>query len=77
MSTLASTTSDSAPSSFGSPGTGSGTDVAAELERIRSNLAALAEVLESLRAKHNTHTHNATVPVPPANEQTTVAFTLH
>ena len=66
-----------AGSSFGSPGTGAGTDIPAELERLRSNLAALAEIVEDLRTKHNTHTHNATVAAPPAAEQTTVPFTLH
>ena len=65
------------PDSFGSPGTGVGTDPLAELERIRSNLAALAQVLEDLRTKHNLHTHNATVAAPPAGEQSNVPYTLH
>ena len=65
------------PEGFGSPGTGAGTDVPAELERLRSNLAALAHVVEDLRTKHNSHTHNATVPTPPLAEQTTIPFTLH
>ena len=78
MPILQSTTGpDSGADSFGSPGTGAGTDVTAELERLRSNLAALAQLLEDLRTKHNLHTHNTTVPTPPAAEQTAVPYTLH
>lgn len=77
MPLLQASTGTDAQDRFGSPGTGAGTDVFAELERIRSNLAALAEILESLRTNHNTHTHNTTVPPPPAGEQTNVPFTLH
>ena len=58
------------PSAFGSPGVGAGTDTLAELERLRSNLAALAQILEDLRTKHNTHTHNTAVAAPPPAEQT-------
>ena len=65
------------PDSFGSPGTGVGTDILAELERVRSNLAALAQVVEDLRAKHNGHTHGGAVAAPPVGEQSVVAFTLH
>jgi hypothetical protein len=65
------------PEAFGAPGVGTGTDVLAELERIRSNLAALAQVVEDLRTKHNTHTHNAAVAAPPAAEQSNVAYTMH
>ena len=77
MPILQSSSSDGSPASFGSPGTGGGTDVPGELERLRSNLAALAQVVEDLRSKHNTHTHNGAVAAPPAAEQTTVAYTLH
>jgi len=77
MPVLQASSSSDQPDSFGSPGVGIGTDVLAELERIRSNLAALAQVLEDLRLKHNTHTHNAAVPAPPAAEQSTTAYTLH
>ena len=73
----ASTGASNESGSFGSSGTGAGTDIPGELERLRSNLAALAQVLEDLRTKHNTHTHNSTVPAPPIAEQTTVAYTLH
>ena len=66
-----------AAESFGAPGVGGGTDVLAELERIRSNLAALAQVVEDLRAKHNGHTHNGGVGAPPAAEQSIVAYTMH
>ena len=62
---------------FGAPGVGAGTDVLAELERIRSNLAALAEVVEDLRSKHNTHTHNGAVAAPPAAEQSVTPYTMH
>ena len=77
MPILHSSAADGAPTSFGSPGTGAGTDIPAELERLRSNLAALAQVVEDLRTKHNLHTHNTTVPAPPVAEQTTIPFTLH
>ena len=77
MPILQSTSDETTPSSFGSPGTGAGTDIPAELERLRSNLAALAQVVEDLRTKHNTHTHNTTVPAPPPGEQTNVSYTMH
>jgi Ni,Fe-hydrogenase III large subunit len=51
--------------------------VLAELERIRSNLAALAQVVEDLRTKHNTHTHGGAVAAPPVGEQSTIAYTMH
>jgi len=42
---------------YGSPGVGTGADVLMEVERIRANLLALAEVVEDLRAKYNGHGH--------------------
>ena len=63
--------------SFGSPGVGVGTDVMGELERIRSNLAALAQVVEDLRGKHNGHMHGGAVGVPAVGEQVVVAYTMH
>ncbi len=66
-----------AAEAFGAPGVGGGTDVLAELERTRSNLAALAQVVEDLRAKHNTHTHGGAVAAPPVGEQSTIAYTMH
>ncbi len=54
-----------------------GYDVVGELERVRMNLVALAQVVEALRAAYNAHTHNGTVPAPPAGEQVTMPFTLH
>ena len=62
--------------SFGSAGTGAGTDVLAEVERIRWNLAALAEVVEGIRGKLNGHTHGGVVGAPAAGEQAVVPFTL-
>ena len=62
---------------FGSPGVGGGTDVLGALERIRSNLAALAEVVEGIRAKYNAHTHGGAVVVPPAGEQEQTQYTMH
>lgn len=62
---------------FGAPGVGGGTDVLGELERIRSNLAALAEVVEGLRAKYNAHTHGGAVVAPPVGEQSAVSYTMH
>ena len=62
---------------FGSPGVGAGPDVLGEPERIRSNLVALAQVVEDLRGKHNGHTHGAAVRAPPAAEQAQTAYTMH
>ena len=62
---------------FGAPGVGAGTDVLGELERIRSNLAALAEVVEALRAKYNAHAHNGAVAALPVGEQSGVGYTMH
>ena len=73
----AATTSGDSSAAFGAPGVGAGTDTLAELERIRSNLAALAQVVEDLRTKHNTHTHNSAIAAPPAGEQTQTAYTMH
>jgi hypothetical protein len=62
---------------FGPAGTGTGVDVLAELERVRTNLLALAGVVEDLRAKYNAHTHGGAVAAPPAGEQSTVAYVPH
>ena len=62
---------------FGAPGVGAGTDVLGELERVRSNLAALAQVVEDLRVKHNGHTHGGAVAAPPVAEQVLTAYTMH
>jgi hypothetical protein len=62
---------------FGAPGTGVGTDVLGELERVRSNLAALAEVVEGIRGKLNAHVHGGAVAALPAGEQEVTAYTMH
>ena len=62
---------------FGWPGVGGGTDVLGELERVRSNLAAQAQVVEDLRVKHNAHTHSGAVAAPPVGEQVVTAYTMH
>ena len=62
---------------FGAAGVGRGTDVMGELERVRSNLAALAEVVEGIRAKLNAHTHGGAVAAPPAEEQAQTGYTMH
>jgi hypothetical protein len=54
-----------------------GIDVVAELERVRSNLLAIALIVEDLRVKHNAHTHGGTVPAPPAGEQAVVGYVAH
>jgi hypothetical protein len=51
-------------------------DVLAELERVRGNLVALAQVVEGLRAAFNAHTHGGAVGAPPAGEESGTAFTL-
>jgi hypothetical protein len=58
-------------------GVGFGYDVVGELERVRANLVALAQVVEALRARLNAHTHGGAVGPPPAEEQATTAYTLH
>jgi hypothetical protein len=77
MAILQSASNDGGGGSFGSPGTGAGTDALAELERIRSNLAALAQVVEDLRGKHNAHNHGGAVVAPPVGEQSNVGYTMH
>ena len=62
---------------FGASGVGRGTDVLGELERVRSNLASLAEVVEGLRAKFNGHTHGGGVAAPAAGEQVSVGYMMH
>ena len=62
---------------FGAAGVGAGTEVLGELERVRSNLAALAEVVEGLRGKFNGHTHGGEVSAPPGGEQASVSYTMH
>ncbi|MGH2350221.1 MAG: hypothetical protein ACRDI2_09720 [Chloroflexota bacterium] len=74
-----------AAGAYGGPGeavagagaVGAGIDVAAELERIRSNLLALAAVLEAVRARYNAHTHNGAVAAPPLAEQAQTGYLAH
>ena len=49
----------------------------AQLERVRSNLAALAQVVEEIRTKLNAHTHGGAVVPPPAGERATTTYTPH
>lgn len=53
----------------GAAASGFGVDVIAELERIRHNLLALAAIVDEVRARHNTHTHDGAVLAPPVGEQ--------
>ena len=72
---------------YGSPGVGTGADVLMELERIRANLLALAEVVEGLRAKYNGHTHvenvaaayaqNAVTNAPVVGQQEGTGYVPH
>ena len=61
----------------GAAATGAGIDVLAALERVRSNLAALAQVVEEIRTKLNAHTHGGAVVPPPAGERATTTYTPH
>jgi len=61
----------------GAAATGAGIDVLAALERVRSNLAALAQVVEEIRTKLNAHTHGGAVAAPPGGEQAATQYTLH
>jgi hypothetical protein len=64
-------------SRVGTGAVGAGVDLVAELERVRSNLLALAAILEDLRTRYNAHTHGGSAPVPAAGEQSPTAFTAH
>ncbi len=61
----------------GTGAVGTGVDLVAEEERLRSNVVELARLFEDLRAKHNGHSHGGAVASSPAAEQTQTAFTLH
>ena len=66
-----------APESFGPGGTGVGVDVLGELERMRHNLLALAEILEELRGRYNGHKHCGVVGGPPVGEQSQKSWTVY
>ena len=61
----------------GAAATGAGIDVLAELERVRSNLGALAQVVEEIRTKLNAHAHGGTVAPLPGGEQAVTRYTMH
>jgi hypothetical protein len=65
------------PPAFGAGGAGLGVDVLRELERVRGDLAALAQVVEEIRAKVNAHTHGGAVAAPAAGEQAATPFVMH
>lgn len=72
---------------YGAGGVGTGADVLAELERVRANLLALAEVVEELRGKYNGHTHGenaagayvqgAATAAPAVGQQAGTAYVPH
>ena len=72
---------------YGQSGVGTGVDVLMELERVRANLLALAEVVEELRGKYNAHTHgenaaeayaqNAVTAAPVVGQQAGTAYVPH
>lgn len=61
----------------GAAGTGAGVDALAELERVRSNLAALALVVEEIRSRLNGHTHLGAAPALPAAERAHTPYEMH
>jgi hypothetical protein len=72
MPLLQAATDGEATSAFGEGSSrtpGLGVDVIAELERVRANLFALAEVIAEIRQRFHAHTHDGMVASPPANEQ--------
>lgn len=58
----------------GAGAVGYGTDVLAEIERLRMSILGLAGVLEEVRTQLNNHTHNATVAALPTAERATTPY---
>lgn len=58
----------------GAGGIGFGTDVTAEVERLRASILALAVVVDELRTRLNGHAHGGAVPPLPAAERANTPF---
>jgi hypothetical protein len=55
-------------------GIGYGTEVSAEVERLRAAILALAIVVDEVRTRLNGHVHGGVVPAMPAAERATTPF---
>src|SRR5436309_2559659 len=60
----------------GAGAVGTGVDVVAEIERLRSNVVELARLFEDLRAKHNAHSHAGAVASPLGAGKRVVEFVV-
>ena len=61
-------------STNGAGGIGFGTDVTAEVERLRASILALAVVVDEVRARLNSHVHGGAVPTLPTAERASTPF---
>ena len=58
----------------GASGIGFGTDVTAEVERLRASILALAIVVDEVRARLNGHVHGGAAPALSTAERATTPF---
>ena len=58
----------------GAGGIGFGTDVTAEVERLRASILALAIVVDEVRSRLNGHSHGGATPALPPAERAHTPF---